>query len=346
VDELVIPAGRGHRVLGTVLITPFVVGGLAAVIVGITFIGGEGEDHDFGYVLVASGGIMMLVFGAALVFNLRSPRSPGLRLTTEGFDLPKHSFAWSDVEDFQFVHGGEGMGDHLRVVYTNGAEQRRPVRRSAVLDRLGQYTAPLYIRLADFDTDGQPLQDIMRRWKNGDRSAGRPAEPRTDRMTPGSGRTEPELVIPVRRSERIAPFVGSVVFFVVSLIAGPALLIYALLADHEHPGIWQVIAGIAAWLLVTTFFGGAVYLSLGEMRKPGLILYDDRFEYENHTWWWTDIADIRPAAGGSDGNAAHGLRAVYNFDISLPSAPADLPFSVAALDTGGRPLARIMRELR
>ena len=141
-----IPAGRGHRVLGTVLITPFVVGGLAAVIVGITFIGGEGKDHDFGYVLVASGGIMMLVFGAALVSNLRSLRSPGLRLTTEGFDLPKHSFAWSDVEDFQFVHGGEGMGDHLRVVYTNGAEQRRPVRRSAVLDRLGQYTAPLYIR--------------------------------------------------------------------------------------------------------------------------------------------------------------------------------------------------------
>ena len=133
---------------------------------------------------------------------------------------------------------------------------------------------------------------------------------------------------------------ASVAFFVVSLIAGPALLIYALLADHEHPGIWQVIAGIAAWLLVTTFLGGAVYLSLGEMRKPGLILYDDRFEYENHTWWWTDIADIRPAAGGSDGNAAHGLRAVYNFDISLPSAPADLPFSVAALDTGGRPLER------
>ncbi len=86
-------------------------------------------------------------------------------------------------------------------------------------------------------------------------------------------------------------------------------------------------------------------MSLGELRKPGLMFYGDRFEYENHTWWWADIADIRPAAGGSDGNAAHGLRAVYNSGISLPSAPADLPFNVAALDTGGRPLERIMREL-
>ena len=108
------PAGRGNRILGTVLITPFVLGGLAAVIVGITFIGGEGKDLDFGYVLVASGGIMMLIFGAALVSYRCSLQSPGLRLTTEGFDLPKHSFAWSDVDDFQFVHGGEGMGDHLR----------------------------------------------------------------------------------------------------------------------------------------------------------------------------------------------------------------------------------------
>ena len=66
------PAGRGNRILGTVLITPFVLGGLAAVIVGITFIGGEGKDLDFGYVLVASGGIMMLIFGAALVSYRRS----------------------------------------------------------------------------------------------------------------------------------------------------------------------------------------------------------------------------------------------------------------------------------
>ena len=344
VDELVIPAGRGNRVLGTVLITPFVVGGLAAIIVGITYIGGDGTDHDFGYVLVVLGGIMMLVFGAALVSHLRSLLSPGLRLTTEGFDLPKYSFAWSDVEDFQFVHGGEGVGDHLRVLYTNGAEQRGPVRRSAVLAKLGQRTAPLYIGLADFDTGGQPLQDIMRRWKNGDRTAGRPTESRPDRVTPASGRTEPELVIPVWRSERIAPVAGSVAFFVVSAAAGPALLGYALLVDHQHPVIWQVIAGIAAWLLVTTFLGGAVYLSLGELRKPGLILYDDRFEYEKHTWWWADIADIRPATGGSDGNAAHGLRAVYRSGISLPSAPADLPFSMAALDTGGRPLEVIMRD--
>jgi hypothetical protein len=128
--------------------------------------------------------------------------------------------------------------------------------------------------------------------------------------------------------------------FLAFAVGGPVLA----LLETEHHGLWGWIGAIAIWLLCTAFLGVGVYDPLMELRAPGLILHANGFEFDEQTWSWSDIEDIRPAQGGSDGNAPLGLRAVYRSDRPLPPAPADLPFHARSFATEGRTIDEILRE--
>ena len=184
-----------------------------------------------------------------------------------------------------------------------------------------------------FDTGGMPLQEILRRWKAGDRTAGGPAEakPRNE-VT----RADPQLVIPLRRGPIIAALVTALPMFLLFAIGGPVLAIL----EVEHHSVWVWIASVVVWLLLTAFLGGSVYGPAMELRDPGLILHGNGFEFQKHLWAWSDIEDVRPTENG----AAFGLRAVFRPDRPLPSVPAVLPFQSNSFATDGRPIEEILRE--
>lgn len=333
-DELVIPVNRANGVFGMVATTPFLLAGLAMVVGGfITASGGE----DGGYVAALVGVLATLVFGYAWVRSLRTVRAPGrIRLTPDGFELYQHSFAWTDVEDFQTVRiGGDSPVTFVKVLWAPSAKQHPAIRRSAKLEKFGQSTAPSYLQVDVFDTGGPPLQEILRRWKVGDRTAGRPVE-----VTSEPEPTEPKLVIPRTRRGDVRALGIAGALFIGCAVGGPVLL---LLEDEPHPRWWWV-AGVASWLLLTAFFGVGVWYLVRDLRDPGLRLHDDGFEYQKHRWNWVDIEDIQPAQGGSDGNAPFGVRAQFRADRPLPSAPADLPFYLDSFQTGGTSIDQILRE--
>lgn len=167
-----------------------------------------------------------------------------------------------------------------------------------------------------------------------------------------------ELVFYVKRADGIfgavatTPFIlGALAMVVAGIVAsagdteflgfaigGPVLA----LLETEHHSLWGWIAGIAIWLLCTAFFAAGVYGLIEDLRKPGLILHANGFEFEKQPW--ADIEDIRPAQGGADGNAPLGLRAVFRPDRPLPPAPAALPFQARSFQTGGPPIDEFLRE--
>jgi hypothetical protein len=158
--------------------------------------------------------------------------------------------------------------------------------------------------------------------------------------TTDSERAEPLLEIARKRRDTIGGLVFTVPLFLGFAIGGPVLA----LLETEHHSFWGWIAGIAIWLLCTAFFAAGVYGLIEDLRKPGLILHANGFEFEKQAWAWADIEDIRPAQGGADGNAPLGLRAVFRPDRPLPPAPADLPFQARSFQTGGPPIDEVLRE--
>ncbi|MEV3905441.1 hypothetical protein AB0K11_24245 [Mycobacterium sp. NPDC050551] len=179
-DELVFYVKRANGIVGVVATTPFILAGSAMVVAGFVIAAGAPGNVDDGYTFAIIGVLGMAPFCFFFVQSVRTIRSPGrLRLTDQGFDVYKHSFSWTDVEDFHTARtGGDSPTDYVKVVWAPGVEQHPAVRRSARLEKLGQKAAPTYIQFGQFDTGGVPLQEILRRWRTGDRAAGRPIEPR------------------------------------------------------------------------------------------------------------------------------------------------------------------------
>jgi hypothetical protein len=120
------------------------------------------------------GGLLALLFGIVLVQEVRVLRSPGLRLTAEGYELNGHMRAWSDVEGFELVGTTSRMKTHILVRYAHGAHLSRGEKVSVALGRLGYFSAPAYIPRGSFTVGGQPLERILRQWWRGDGDAAGP----------------------------------------------------------------------------------------------------------------------------------------------------------------------------
>ena len=100
---------------------------------------------------------------------MRELRSPGLRLTTDGYELNGRMRAWTDVEGFQLTNGvGLGPTTHILVKYAHGAQLSPAEKRSKALGRLGFYYGPAYIARGSFNAGGPPLERILRQWWRGD----------------------------------------------------------------------------------------------------------------------------------------------------------------------------------
>jgi hypothetical protein len=91
--------------------------------------------------------------------SLRLLGSPGLLLGADDFRYNGHHCAWADIEKFS-AKGAR----HVKVEFTPGANLNRAIRTSVTLGRFGFYTAPAYIPLVSFDTEGVPLRSILQNW--------------------------------------------------------------------------------------------------------------------------------------------------------------------------------------
>ncbi|MDT5018260.1 MAG: hypothetical protein QOD39_4420, partial [Mycobacterium sp.] len=309
----------------------FFAAGLAMAVGGLTnvFAGAGGG----GMLLAAMGGLCAVIFGLPLLQGLRTLTSSGLRLTPTGFELNKHSYNWSDIEAFDVV------GSHIRVRRVPGAAFGHDVKTSETLGRLGLYSGPTYIPRNSFDTGGQPMEDILRRWQQGDRTAGQPVAPTPDitASTPSAQPPAESLVIPLKRWPRVFVAISAVLWFVV--VAGG---IPWAIADADNPEVWLVIALGVIWLVIVAASGYGAYGALRALRVPELLLTDNGFTFDRHTWAWADIEDFENVlTRSSDGSNMMQFRVVFRADRPTPSPPADLPFGLTDFDTGGRPLGAI-----
>lgn len=308
-DELTIPRKRGGSVFAIVMAV-FTIPGLAVITFGISIVAGGSAN---GYLFIVTGSVLTLIFGAGLVSAIQQVRSPGLRLDADGFELDGRLSRWADVSDLYFVPGkGESSVDRVCVVYVAGVKRRRAVND---------------IPVDSFDTGGPALEDILRSWWRGDRSVGRPVE---------RAYTEPELVLAPDRSDSRGALVIAVPLFVLVVAAGPGLLLYALLVDHEQPTMWNVVLGTFAWLAVSVFFGASVHFLRQGLQSPSLILHRNGFEYGEHAWAWSDITAVEPFEDR--------VRVVFRPRRSPSSAPSRLPFRRDGFKTAGRPVDDILRE--
>lgn len=308
-DELVVPYTRGARVI-TIVMAVFTVPGLAVITFGISIVAGGSAN---GYLFVVVGSVLTLIFGAGLVASARALRSPGLRLTADGFEVDGRVSRWADVSDLYFVPGkGESSVDRVCVEYVAGVKRRRAVND---------------IPVDSFDTGGPALEDILRSWWRGDRSVGRPVE---------RAYTEPELVLePDERDNRLAFAIVSALFML-SVVAGPGLLLYSVFVEHAHPEAWGVVLGTVLWLAVVTFLGVGVHWLRQGLHSPALELHHKGFEYGQHSWTWRDIKAVEPFEDR--------VRVVFLARHSPSSAPSRLPFRRDGFKTAGRPVDDILRE--
>ena len=114
------------------------------------------DDFEAGsvFLVVGLGWIAAAVFGYVIYQQVRTLRySTGLRLTSEGFQFEKHTWAWGEIDDFETVHTGGLLPTNLRVVYTPGTEPGAVAKASAALARVGLDTGwlPNYLPLT-FET--------------------------------------------------------------------------------------------------------------------------------------------------------------------------------------------------
>lgn len=308
-DELTIPRKRGGSVFAIVMAV-FTVPGLAVITFGITMIAGGSPN---GYLFIGIGGVLTLIFGGGLVATIREIRSPGLRLDADGFRLDGRVSRWEDVADIYFVPGkGEHSVDAVKLVYVDGVNPRRAVKDIAV---------------DSFETGGPALEDIMRRWWRGDRSAGWQVE-RTH--------TEPELVLAPNRNDSRGALIAVVPMFVLAVIGGPGLFLYAILVDHERPTVWDLVLGSLIWLAISVFFGAGALFLRRDLQSPSLLLHHNGFEYGDHSWMWRDIRAVEPFEDR--------VRVVFRSRRSLSAAPSRLPFRRDGFKTAGRPVDDILRE--
>ncbi|WP_164478657.1 hypothetical protein [Mycolicibacterium stellerae] len=340
-DELVIPAARGDGVFRAAVTGCFVVIGLSVAVGGVVVATSNGGSAG-GYALVAIGVLVTAVFAVPLAQTIGS-LTGRLRLTSNGFEINKHTLVWSDIEGFDTVGGAEtGAVSHLRVRCRADTKQSRALRASSALGRLGYYTAPAYIPVGAFDTGGAPLLDILRSWQHGDFTAGlRAADPPAAQPVRRRKRTGDEVVLARKRAAPAFNAAVAVVFFVSIAVGLPATL-----ADDEGDvALWLVIPLTVLWLLLSAVTGIWLYFAVRELFSPGLILHDDGFELDGKVWPWADIEGFQTMlVPDGDGHNVVRLGVVYRAEAATGSSRAELPFSPSDFKTDGQPLEQILRE--
>jgi hypothetical protein len=343
-DELVIPASRAGIAGRTAILAGFALAGLSMLVGGIMTVSGHGEDYDGGYLFAGMGVLVTVIFGIPLVQALSSLRAQ-LRLTPAGYELNGRMRSWSAVEEFRPVgNDGTGGASHLEVHLRPGVPMSRADRASTALGKVGYYIAPTFIPVGIFDTKAPPLQNILQHWRDGDRSVRPPTVPSPRSEMRRLSRRRPvaadELLIPLRRSERIVNLLVSVAFFVI--LAGG--LPWAL-ADADDPPPWLVVVIAILWLVTTGATGALVYTEFREVRSPGLLLTSNGFEFDRFVWRWADIDAVQTVLGsGDNAPSTIRLRVVFLPDDTPNSAPADLPFTVSDFRTEGAAVDGVLRQ--
>ncbi len=118
-------------------------------------------------IFTAEGGVLMFVlgalcaalFGRVAIQGLRTLGSPGLLLSADGFEHNGDYCAWADIETFSVKRER-----HVKVEFIAGVDLSLAARTSVALGKLGFYTAPAYIPVVSFETDGLPLAAILQNW--------------------------------------------------------------------------------------------------------------------------------------------------------------------------------------
>lgn len=285
-----------------------------------------------GIPLVVIGAMCAAVFALPLAQGVHTLRSPGLRLTSDGFALNSHFIRWADVETFELVGAA---ATHVRVHFVPAVAPSRAAKASLTLGRLGLYTAPAYIPHEAFATGGLPLEDVLRRWQSGDRTAGRPADPR-----PGIPPPSESLRIPLKRGPRIFVAVMSVVWFALVAVSIPLVII-----DNPDVVRWlAIVMGVIA-VVITAASGLGAYIAVRALWSRGLLLTDNGFTFDKHTWAWADIESFeRKLVPGGEGGRVWALFAMYRQDGPAPSAPSRMPFGFTEFDTGGTDIDVILQD--
>jgi hypothetical protein len=340
-DELVIPAARGDAVFRVAVTGCFVMIGLSVAVGGVVAATANGGSAG-GYLLMAIGILVTAVLGVPLAQTIGSLTGP-LRLTSNGFEINKHTYAWSDIEGFDAVGGTEtGTVSHLRLRCRADTKQSRALRASSALGRLGYYTAPAYIPAGAFDTGGVPLLDILRSWQHGDFTAGRrAAEPPTAQPVRRRRRTGNETVLPRKRAALAFSAAIALVYFLSIVVGLPGII-----TDGElDPPLWLLFASAIVWLLLSAVTGVWLYIAVRALFSRGLILDDDGFELDGKVWSWADIEGFQTMlVPDSDGYNVVRLGVVYRAGAATGSSPAALPFSPSDFKTDGQPLEQILRQ--
>lgn len=169
-DELTLRPRRGLGVFGLLVFTPLFLLGLAIVFPGLwarlpfrwiaLLFTESGEVPDYAidtlghpaYKVV--GVLVSLVFGFFVLLSLSFLLSPGVRLTSKGFQRGRHFVRWADIEGFQATR------THLRVMFAAEAELSTGTKAKVALGKMGFYFAPVYISW----TSGQGLETNMLDW--------------------------------------------------------------------------------------------------------------------------------------------------------------------------------------
>lgn len=109
----------------------------------------------------AAVGVFSYFFGARLRNLLQSP---GLHITSVGFDYGRYTWAWADIDGFATAHPLIG-GPSVRVIYKHGTEPTIRAKVSCALARKGFSTGslPTFLPLL-FETGPRSLEEVMLDW--------------------------------------------------------------------------------------------------------------------------------------------------------------------------------------
>jgi hypothetical protein len=106
-----------------------------------------------------AGVLLAALFGSFVVSLVLQLISPGLRLTSEGFEIFKYKLAWSEVDDFE-----RAGFFHVRVLYWREHELSPREKLSVALGAVDLYLHPAYIRTS-YHTGDEALDVLLRRWR-------------------------------------------------------------------------------------------------------------------------------------------------------------------------------------
>lgn len=137
-DELLIPLKRSRRIRGVLGPLVLLLLGPVGVAVGLPAAHARNPNPPaftgvmIGFAVVL--GLVVLVVGGLLTWTVyqrvRIARSPGIRLDDNGFEFMGRAWRWADVDD---------VTDAISV---------------------------LPVKPTDFDTGGQPLDEVLRNWSH------------------------------------------------------------------------------------------------------------------------------------------------------------------------------------